>query len=207
MAATSQGILALQQGRLVADFKAPSNRSLQNIRSRGQVPRGLVLPSSRSFRAFRTIKKSPRLNRSVVMRFSMGDQNNMSNYLSKDLREDDVMRPAEDDENMIDENSTSDAVVETVNAVLADIVDGQKYIKETGRTKPRPMKRRALVVALALGAFRGPLNDVESRLGSLRRSSSASRLSRTPSSSGFARTAQLISQLSFGSPHGTAEIH
>lgn len=134
-----------------------------------------------------------------------------SNYFASKStpQEDDVMRAfdSENDESD-DENSDSKSsvIVDTVNAVLADIVDGQNYLKETGRREPRPMKRRALVVSLALGGLRGPLNDVESRIGSMRRSASATRLSRTPSWSGFAQTAQLISQLSFGSPHGT-EMH
>lgn len=107
-------------------------------------------------------------------------------------QEDDVMKSlassSGDDEVVEDSNRIAD----TVNAVLADIVDGQKFIKETGRTKPQPMKRRALVVCLALAAFRGPIDDVEGRLGTTRLRRSAS--------TGFARTAHLISQLSFGAP-------
>lgn len=94
----------------------------------------------------------------------------------------------------------SSKIVDTVNAVLADIVDGQKFIKETGRTKPRPMKRRALVVCLALSALQDPLHDIEGRLGMSTpgQRSTTSRLARVPSS-GFARTAHLVSQLSLGS--------
>lgn len=123
----------------------------------------------------------------------------------KDPQQDDVMRTFANDDDAgvaVDENDSSPAMVDRVNEVLADIVDGQNYLKETGRTKARPMKRRALVVSLALSALRDPLNSVDSRLGSLRRTPSTARMSRTPSASGFARTAQLISQLSFGSPHG-----
>ena len=213
MAATSQGIVGLHE-RIATDFNKKSGRS--SLRTRGGVQsRGFVMiPSSRSFRAFRMIKKSPRLNRStsrVVMRISSTTVSSMVDY--NERRGGDVTRNFDDDDDDNDraggaaaEGSDSSTMVDTVNAVLADIVDGQKYIKETGRTKARPMKRRALVVSLALGAFRGPLDAVDSRLGSLRRTASASRLARTPSSKGFARTAHLISQLSFGSPHA-ADVH
>lgn len=83
---------------------------------------------------------------------------------------------------------SSNEFLETVNAVVADVVDGQKYLKETGRTKPMPMKRRSLVVCLALGAMRPYVSDVEQRLTNLRRTSSNT----------FAKTCALVSQLSFG---------
>lgn len=209
MAATSRGLVASSalQGRFIANL----NRSRSSRWSSSTGTRGFVMPTSKSFRAFRTIKKSPRLNRSSPRVFSrmgampsamLGDNYFMA---KKEPQQDDVMRTFANDDDAgvaVDENDPTPAVVDSVNAVLADIVDGQKYLKETGRTKARPMKRRALVVSLALGALRDPLDSVDSRLGSLRRTSSTARLTRTPSASGFARTAQLISQLSFGSPHG-----
>lgn len=213
MATTSLGTISLQA--------VPSKgvaRASSSFRNRG-AQRGSLLPGGRSYRAFRTIQKSPRLStksprlsRSFsrfvrattsamadprVVRFSMGKE-----------QEDDVMKnltTGSDDAVSEEPNK----VVDTVNAVLTDIVDGQEFIRETRRTKPRPMKRRALVVCLALGAFRGPLNDVEGRLGvsNLGRTASTSRLARVPSS-GFARTAHLISQLSFGAPNspGSSQV-
>lgn len=91
----------------------------------------------------------------------------------------------DDKENILDSSSE---FLETINAVVADVVDGQKYLKETGRTKPRPMKRRSLVVCLALGVMRPYVSDVEQRLTNLRRTSSNT----------FAKTCALVSQLSFG---------
>jgi hypothetical protein len=198
MATTSSGIISSGALREIIPAKSFRNRGAQ---------RGFLLAPGRSFRAFRTIRKasprlsakSPRLSRSFprfvrVTTSAMADPR-MSFPIAKE-QEDDVMKSlassSGDDEVVEDSNRIAD----TVNAVLADIVDGQKFIKETGRTKPRPMKRRAFVVCLALAAFRGPIDDVEGRL---RRSASTSRLARVPSS-GFTRTAHLISQLSFGAP-------
>ncbi|KAG0619369.1 hypothetical protein M758_4G134700 [Ceratodon purpureus] len=217
MATTSLGVVS--SGAVQVGVQA---RASSSFRNRG-AQRGFLLAPGRSFRAFRMIKKSspralsaksPRLSRSFsrfvrVTASGLVDPRVSVNSMSGREQEDDVMKnlTSSGDDASVDGAvaEESDRIVDTVNAVLADIVDGQKYIKETGRTKPRPMKRRAMVVCLALGAFRGPLDDVEGRLGtsSLRRSASTSRLSRVPSS-GFARTAHLISQLSFGSPKSPA---
>nr|PNR55407.1 hypothetical protein PHYPA_006304 [Physcomitrium patens] len=147
--------------------------------------------------------KSKRLSHSPSQRIvkvsAFGGQQMM---MSPMVRKEDLVtnfRGDGDDNNM--GTSPEFDVLGTVNSVLADVVDGQKYIKETGRTKARPMKRRALVVAFALSAFRGTIDDVEGSLGTLRRSSSSS-LGRGPSA-GFARTAHLLAQLSFGASDKT----
>lgn len=84
--------------------------------------------------------------------------------------------------------STSTDLLETVNAVFADVVDYQKFQKATGRRSPKPMNRRALVVSLALGAIRPCRSDIEESVGHLRRTTSAS----------LAKTCHLVSQLSLG---------
>lgn len=84
--------------------------------------------------------------------------------------------------------------VNTVNAVLADFVDGQNYLKETGRTTPRPMKRRALIVCLALGGLRKHTEDIIMSQNSFQRTPNL----RSNSPSSFATTWKLASQVSFG---------
>lgn len=84
--------------------------------------------------------------------------------------------------------STSSEFLDTVNNIISDVVDGQKYNKETGRTKPRPMKRRSLIACLALGSLQPYLSDVEKRM---------TRLGRTTSNN-LAKTVALVSQLSIG---------
>ena len=94
-----------------------------------------------------------------------------------------------------DEDEVSnDYFVNTVNAVLADFVDGQNYLKETGRTTPRPMKRRALIVCLALGGLRKQADDLLMSQNSFQRTPNL----RSNSSSSFATTWKLASQVSFG---------
>jgi hypothetical protein len=95
-----------------------------------------------------------------------------------------------------DEDEVSnDNFVNTVNAVLADFVDGQNYLKETGRTTPRPMKRRALIVCLALSGLRKHADDLLMSQNNFQRTRSNLR-SNSPSS--FATTWKLASQVSFG---------
>jgi len=95
-----------------------------------------------------------------------------------------------------DEDEVSnDNFVNTVNAVLADFVDGQNYLKETGRTTPRPMKRRALIVCLALSGLRKHADDILMSQNNFQRTRSNLR-SNSPSS--FATTWKLASQVSFG---------
>lgn len=83
---------------------------------------------------------------------------------------------------------TGNEFLEQVNNVLSDIVDGQKFLKETGRKKPKPTKRRSLLVCLAMGAMQPYLNEVEDKITSLRRTTSNS----------LAKTVRLVSQLSIG---------
>lgn len=92
--------------------------------------------------------------------------------------------------------SSSSELLDSFNNVLADVVDGQKFLRETGRTKPRPMKRRSLVVCLAMGAIQPYLSEVEDRVGSLRRTASSS----------FAKTLRLASQLSVGASRAVESI-
>lgn len=84
--------------------------------------------------------------------------------------------------------STSSELLDTVNNIISDVVDGQKFLKETGRTKPRPMKRRSLIACLAMGSLQPYLSDVEKRMTSLGRTTSNS----------LAKTVALVSQLSVG---------
>lgn len=109
------------------------------------------------------------------------------NNFMADVEEDDVEKDVDEDE---DENvfSSSSELLDTINNVMADVVDGQKYLKETGRTKPRPMKRRSLVICLAMGAIQPYLSEVENRMTNLRRTTSSS----------LAKTVRLVSQVSFG---------
>jgi len=109
------------------------------------------------------------------------------NSFTANVQQEDVEKDIDDDEedNIL---SSSNEFLETVNNVISDVVDGQKYLKETGRTKPRPMKRRSLVVCLAMGAIQPYLSEVEDRMTSLRRTTSNS----------LAKTVHLVSQLSIG---------
>ena len=93
-----------------------------------------------------------------------------------------------DDNEEEDILSTSSELLDTVNNIISDVVDGQKYLKETGRTKPRPMKRRSLIACLAMGTLQPYLSDVEKRMTSLGRTTSNS----------LAKTVALVSQLSVG---------
>lgn len=93
-----------------------------------------------------------------------------------------------------EDEASNEYFVNTVNAVLADFVDGQKYLKETGRTTPRPMKRRALIVCLALGGLRKHADEMVMSPNKFQRTSGL----RSNSSSSFATTWQLASQVSFG---------
>lgn len=93
-----------------------------------------------------------------------------------------------DDNEEEDILSTSSEFLDTVNNIISDVVDGQKYLKETGRTKPRPMKRRSLITCLAMGTLQPYLSDVEKRMTSLGRTTSNS----------LAKTVALVSQLSVG---------
>uniref|UniRef100_A0A7I4A015 Uncharacterized protein n=2 Tax=Physcomitrium patens TaxID=3218 RepID=A0A7I4A015_PHYPA len=114
-----------------------------------------------------------------------------------DVEQDDMKKDLNEDD---DENesplSSSCEFLESVNSVIADVVDGQKYLKETGRTKPRPMKRRSLVVCMVMSAIQPYLSDVENRMGNLRRTTSSS----------FAKTCRLVSQLSFGASKTLSSI-
>jgi hypothetical protein len=94
----------------------------------------------------------------------------------------------DDDDEEEDIFSTSNELLDTVNNIISDVVDGQKYLKETGRTKPQPMKRRSLIACLAMGTLQPYLSDVEKRMTSLGRTTSNS----------FAKTVALVSQLSVG---------
>lgn len=94
-----------------------------------------------------------------------------------------------------EDEARNEYFVNTVNAVLADFVDGQKYLKETGRTTPRPMKRRALIVCLALGGLRKHADDILMSQNNFQRTPNNLR---SNSSSSFATTWHLASQVSFG---------
>lgn len=131
--------------------------------------------------------------------FSMTPGNFMANMIPSNfmanVQEEDVKKDLDEDE---DENPIESAneVLDTINNVLADVVDGQKYLKETGRTKPRPMKRRSLVVCLVMGAIQPYLSEVEDRVGNLRRTASSS----------FAKTVRLASQLSVGASRAIESV-
>lgn len=129
--------------------------------------------------------------------FSMTPGNFMANVIPRGFmangQEDDVKKDLDEDENVLE---SSNELLDSLNNVLADVVDGQKFLKETGRTKPRPMKRRSLVVCLAMGAIQPYLNEVEDRVGCLRRTASTS----------FARTLRLASQLSVGASKAIESI-
>jgi hypothetical protein len=75
--------------------------------------------------------------------FSMTPGNFMANVIPRgfmaNVQEDDVKKDLDEDENVVE---SSNELLDSINNVLADVVDGQKFLKETGRTKPRPMKRR-----------------------------------------------------------------
>jgi hypothetical protein len=129
--------------------------------------------------------------------FSMTPGNFMANVIPRgfmaNVQEDDVKKDLDEDENVVE---SSNELLDSINNVLADVVDGQKFLKETGRTKPRPMKRRSLVVCLAMGAIQPYLNEVEDRVGCLRRTASTS----------FAKTLRLASQLSVGASKAIESI-
>ncbi|KAG0620383.1 hypothetical protein M758_4G211900 [Ceratodon purpureus] len=162
-----------------------SPRSVARLRGAGGVPR-------------QTSRSSAETSASL---FSMTPGNFMasmipSNFMAN-VQEDDVKKNLEagegEDENVLE---SSNEFLDTINNVLADVVDGQKFLKETGRTKPRPMKRRSLVVCFAMGAIQPYLNEVEDRVGSLRRTASSS----------FAKTLRLASQLSVGASKAIESI-
>lgn len=104
------------------------------------------------------------------------------------FQKNDVAIDVGDDSEEEDIVSRSSEFLDTVNNIIADVVDGQKYLKETGRTKPRPMKRRSLIACLAMGSLQPYLSDVEKRMTSLGRTTSNS----------LAKTVALVSQLSVG---------
>lgn len=129
--------------------------------------------------------------------FSMTPGNFMATVIPRGVmgnaQEDDVKKDLDEDENVLE---SSNELLDSINNVLADVVDGQKFLKETGRTKPRPMKRRSLMVCLAMGAIQPYLNEVEDRVGCLRRTASTS----------FAKTLRLASQLSVGASKAIESI-
>jgi predicted transcriptional regulator len=93
------------------------------------------------------------------------------------VQEDDVKKDLDEDENVVE---SSNELLDSINNVLADVVDGQKF----------------LVVCLAMGAIQPYLNEVEDRVGCLRRTASTS----------FAKTLRLASQLSVGASKAIESI-
>lgn len=155
-----------------------SPRSMARLRGAGGVPRQ---NSSRSVQETSASLLSMTPGNFIV---SMIPGNFMANVQEDDVKKD-LEEGEDDDENPI---SASCEILDSINNVLADVVDGQKFLKETGRKKPKPMKRRSLVVCFAMGAIQPYLSEVEDRVGNLRRTASSS----------FAKTLRLASQLSVG---------